>query len=162
MRTGFIGILFCTILLASCGASRKSVSNAAGSSPDARKAVDHYLSGALYDFQDQYREALTEYRKALLLDSTSAEILKAIGRDYYRVEQFGYAIQYLTRAHTHNASDKETLYLLAESYFNINDADNAIVYYEKLNALDPFNTSVHGNLVFLYTSTGKILSLIHI
>jgi tetratricopeptide (TPR) repeat protein len=106
-----------------------------------QKAVDYYLSGALYDFQEQYEKALLEYYQALLYDSTSAQILKAIGRNLIRIHRFESAKQYLVRSLKYNPKDKETLYFLAEAYFNMKDYENSAAYFEKLWELDPYNSS---------------------
>ncbi|MCB0291456.1 MAG: hypothetical protein KDH97_14470, partial [Calditrichaeota bacterium] len=72
-----IGLFLC-LLLCSCGSSRKSLRQPADLKANTSdKAIEHFLNGALLDFQDQPREAIFEYRKALVYDSTSAQILKA-------------------------------------------------------------------------------------
>ncbi|NIV13212.1 MAG: tetratricopeptide repeat protein, partial [Aliifodinibius sp.] len=103
-------IIVLSIAIFGC-ASTKSIdkSNSLQSEPDP-KAVDYYRSGALYDFQEQYEKALLEYYQALLYDSTSSQILKAIGRDLIRTHRFESAKEYLQRSLKYDPNDKETLY----------------------------------------------------
>jgi tetratricopeptide (TPR) repeat protein len=155
------GILILAALFFSCGASKKTAYKPAlGQQSRNNKALDHYLAGALYDFQYLYKEALLEYHKALSYDSSSAQILKAIGRGLFRIEQYHKAIQYLNRSLSLNPVDRETLYYLAEAHYRLKNNDNATIYFEQLNDIDPYNSLVHANLIFLYTRSGQIDKLI--
>lgn len=120
-----------------------------------QKAYDYYLNGVLFDFQDQYERALIEYFQALLYDSTSAQILKAIGRNLLRLQSFESAIKYLEKSEKYNPNDRETLNYLAEAYYNQQNFDKSIYYYNRLLELDPYNSSTQNNLVFLYTHLKK-------
>lgn len=155
-----IGLLLC-FLICSCGGSRKTLRQPADfKSNTPEKAVEHFLNGALLDFQDQPREAIFEYRKALAYDSTSAQILKAIGRDLFRLGQYENSIGYLRRSYQHQPEDKETLYFLAEANYKVKDYENALFYYDQLNKIDPFNPTVHSSLIYLYTKLGKVNELL--
>jgi tetratricopeptide (TPR) repeat protein len=155
------GILILAALMFSCSASKKTVYKPSLTKhPPNNKALDHYLAGALYDFQYLYKEALLEYQKALSYDSTSAQILKAIGRNLFRIEQYQRAIQYLNRSLRFNPLDKEALYYLAEAHYRLKNYDEAILYFEKLYAIEPYNSLAQANLIFLYTRTGQIDKLI--
>ncbi len=105
----------------------------------------------MLDFQDQYERALIEYFQALLYDSTSAQILKAIGRNLLRLQSYESAIKYLEKSEKYNPTDRETLNYLAEAYYNQKNFDKSIFYYNRLLELDPYNSSTQNNLVFLYT-----------
>ncbi len=127
-----------------------------------KKAANYYLSGALYDFQDQYERALLEYFQALVYDSTSAQILKAIGRNFLRTRRFESAIEYLKKSLHHNPNDKETVYYLAEAYFNNRDLVASARYFEKYMQIDPYNKAVQNNLAYLYTQLGETEKLIQL
>ncbi len=148
------------VFLWACNATRPVTNNGSAVELSQTRAHDHYLSGALYDFENQYKNALVEYRHALRYDSTSAQIFKAIGRDYIRLRENEKAIQYLTRALRFNPTDKETLHYLAETYYSLKDFDNAAIYYEQLVEADPYNETVYSNLIYLYSRSGKALKLI--
>ncbi len=117
-----------------------------------REAYNHYLEGALYDFQDEYERALIEYYQALLYDSTSAQIYKAIARDLMRLQEYQSAIGYLKKAYKYNPDDPEILNYLGESYYNLKEFDRAVAYYERLFEMVPGNETVQNNLIFLYNS----------
>ncbi len=151
------------LLAVACSASRSTVNHAHLFREQSKaKAVDHYLSGALHDFMDRPKQALYEYYKALTYDSSSAQILKAIGRDLYRLEQYERAVDYLRRSLAQNPRDKETLYYLGQAYYKNNDYEHAIDAFEQFYELDPYNPVGHSNLLFLYSRTGateKLVSL---
>lgn len=148
-------ILSLTLLLWGCSASSK-LSNGTDSQTALRKAqekkaYDHYFNGALLDFQDQYEKALIEYYQALLYDSTSSQIYKAIARNLIRLRHYDGAVEYLKNSHRLNAQDQETLNYLAEAYYNLKDYQKSIDTYKKILTIDPYNSSIQNNLVFLYT-----------
>ncbi len=117
-----------------------------------QKAYRYYLEGALNDFQDQYEKALLQYYQALIYDSTSAQIHKAIGRDLMRLESNESALYYLKKALKLNPEDKETYLYLAEANFNMHRFPEAVRYFEALWKKDPYNTTVQNNLLYLYSS----------
>jgi tetratricopeptide (TPR) repeat protein len=99
MKWSKIFVFFSLLLIFTSCASTKAVKEKTeAESKEHPLAVDHYLAGALYDFQDQYEKALLEYYQALLYDSTSSQILKAIGRNLIRTRRFESAKQYLERS----------------------------------------------------------------
>jgi tetratricopeptide (TPR) repeat protein len=147
-------ILFLTVILASCSSQSKTIKPEILSDIQKQKydqAYEHYFNGALLDFQDQYERALIEYYQALLYDSTSAQILKAIARNLLRLQSYDSAIQYLEKSEKYNPEDRETLNYLAEAYYNQQNFQKSIFYYNRLLTLDPYNNSTQNNLIFLYT-----------
>ena len=166
IRKNSIPILF-AFLIFSCASTQSMHQKSSIDSHDSHdsqansKAQDYYLSGALYDFQEQYDKALLEFYQALLYDSTSAQILKAIGRDLIRTHRFESAVQYLRHSLNYNPQDKETLYYLAEAFFNLKDYENSATNFEKLWKLDPYNSSVERNLVYIYSFLGREDKLIN-
>ncbi len=161
-RKWIILILAAITLLAGCAAqqSLQSSHQRKISRRALEKAKSHYLTAALYDFQDQYERALIEYFQALTFDSTSAQIHKAIGRDFLRTQRFESAIPYLQKAVRLNPNDKEALYYLAEAYYNTKNYALAIRYFEKFFAIDPYNRAVLNNLEYLYTQTRDTTRLV--
>jgi len=148
------------LFLWACSASRPVTNSGSAVALSQTRAHDHYLSGALYDFENQYKSALVEYRHALRYDSTSAQIFKAIGRNFIRLRENEKAINYLTRALRFNPTDKETLHYLAETYYSQKDFENAAIYYERLVEVDPYNETVYSNLIYLYSRAGEAQKLI--
>ena len=161
-RTGILFFIFSLMIFLGC-ASQKALQPSKTSrisKSSLEKAKSHYLTAALYDFQDQYDRALLEYFQALTFDSTSAQIHKAIGRDFLRTQRFESAIPYLQKAVRFNPKDKEALYYLAEAYYNLKNYALAIRYFEKFFAIDPYNQAVINNLEYLYTQTRDTTRLI--
>jgi tetratricopeptide (TPR) repeat protein len=115
------------------------------------KAYDHYFQGSLLDFQDEFEKALLQYYQALLYDSSSAQIHKAIARDQIRLQNFESALIHLEKSHSLNSQDRETLNYLAEVHYNLNHFQKSIDYYNQLLQIDPYNSSVQNNLIFLYS-----------
>lgn len=142
------------LIVSGCTSTRQAVNPPSEKASRDPRAVDYYLNGALYDFQEQYEKALLEYYQALLYDSTSSQILKAIGRDLIRTHRFESAREYLHRSLKYDPLDRETLYYLAEAYFNLKDYQNSAAYFEKLWELDPYNSSVERNLIYIYSYLG--------
>ncbi|MCB0277303.1 MAG: tetratricopeptide repeat protein [Calditrichaeota bacterium] len=149
------------VLLSACGGTGPPVRHAAPPSPSPpREALRYYRDGALHDFLNQYEAALIDYHRALQVDTTSAQILKAIGRDFYRLEKYGNALKFLKRAFIIDQEDPETLFYLGQVTYKNGNLREAIYYYERLNALDPFNPTVHSNLLYLYSQTGQVDKLL--
>ncbi len=154
------------IWFAGCGGSRELQKNNAAAAPEYIQSKDiaeeHYMSGALYDFEENYEEALKAYLTALKYDTSSAQIYKAIGRSYIRLRQRKTALHFLEKARQLAPTDRETLYYLAETYYEIRDFDNAEKCYQDLLALDPYNESLMENLAHLYrmnNQTDKLMAL---
>ena len=129
-------ILFVPLfIILSCSASRQTVKseNPIPQTDNDKRAYEHYFNGALLDFEDDYERALIEYYQALLYDSTSSQIYKAIARNLMRLQKYESAAQYLEKSLKYNPRDEETLTYLGETYYNLKDYDKSIFYYEKLS-----------------------------
>ena len=160
-----IRMFFLTVaaLFLGCSATRPHLNDAhsAGTLKHAQKrAMSHYISGAMYDFERQYINALREYQRALALDTASAQIRKAIGRNYIRLNRHVEALPYLDNAHQRNERDRETLHYLAETHFELKNFERSAFFYEQLRAIDPYDPAVYKNLVYLYTQLGNMDTLI--
>lgn len=148
-----ISLLTLALLAGGCAAgSRKAAAPVKSVQPEInRKAYNHYLAGALHDFQNEPEKALLEYYQALLWDSTSAQIHKAIARDLMRLQKYESAVLSLKKSYRLNPQDQETLNYLGEAYYKQGQNRQAIIYFEKLLDENPYNSAVQNNLVFLYT-----------
>ncbi len=157
-------VLLSFLLILGCGGMRSTVDvdQLAADSLRIARATDHYLSGALLDFREQYKAAIHEYHRALTYDSSSAQILKAIGRDHLRLDQYKAAVRYLKRSYANNPEDRETLFYLADAYYSLDDSEKTIASFEKLNKVDPYNTAVHANLIYLYSRGGQLDRLVRL
>ncbi|MGH1365482.1 MAG: tetratricopeptide repeat protein [Calditrichia bacterium] len=154
-------LLFC-LLLAGCSSSKPFVETkpVPESSSVSSPAEQHYLAGALFDFEDKYHQALLEYYKALVYDSTSAQVNMAIGRDLFRIRQFQNAVTYLKRALQFNPEHEEALYFLGESNTHMQNFGHATTAFERLYAIKPFHPLYRGKLERLYEKIGSIDKLV--
>lgn len=156
-----LGVLLAAGMMLGCSASKPAIKKPVPLPHRySSRAANYYLAGALYDFRYLYKEALLEYYKALEQDSTSAQILKAIGRTFVRLEQYEKAVQYLERSLQVNPHDRETLYYLAEVHYKLKNNEKSLLYYERLLELDPYNATAQANLIYLYTRSGLTDKLI--
>lgn len=142
-----------------CSSTRPMLKDRRGDDLYQKQAREHYLSGALFDFENQYKQAIVEYHQALQYDSSSAQILKAIGRNFVRLNQRLKALNYLQRSYQRNPRDRETLHYLAETHYSLREYEQAATYYEELIELDPYNETVYTNLIYLYTQLGRVPDL---
>jgi len=153
MRKNYLVLFLFLVFTGGCASGGKLKSESLSDADRARnaKAYDHYFQGSLFDFQDQYEKALLQYYQALLYDSNSAQIHKAIARNQIRLQNFESALIHLEKSHSSNPHDRETLNYLAEVHYNLNHFQKSIGYYQELLSLDPYNSSVQNNLIFLYS-----------
>ncbi|MEL6821335.1 MAG: tetratricopeptide repeat protein, partial [Calditrichota bacterium] len=114
----------------------------------------------LFDFEDKYHQALLEYYKALVYDSTSAQINMAIGRNLFRIRQFQNAVTYLRRALDYQPDHEEALFFLGESNTLMQNFGHATTAFEKLYAIKPYHPLYRGKLERLYEKIGDINKLV--
>lgn len=75
-----------------------ALSAACARSPEAKKA--RYLErGDRYFKQEQYREAIIEYRNALRIEGTNGQAIRQLGLAHYQLGQLAQSFRYLLRAH---------------------------------------------------------------
>ncbi|MBN2366347.1 MAG: tetratricopeptide repeat protein [Calditrichaeota bacterium] len=147
----FAGIILLATMLGCASGSRIKSPQTDMQDPLDSKAYQHYFNGALLDFQDRYEQALIEYYQALLYDSSSAQIHKAIARNLMRLQYYESATKYLERSLSLDPENRETLNYLAEAHYNLKNYTSAIDYYNRLLEIDPYNTTVQNNLIYLYS-----------
>jgi tetratricopeptide (TPR) repeat protein len=85
----YIMAILLTIPLACGGPARKDIKVAAKPDPfTAYKAYDHFVNGDLYEQSGNLDAAVDEYRKALILDPTSAEIRRNLSEIYFQQQRY--------------------------------------------------------------------------
>jgi len=74
-----------------------TMAGACARSPEAKKA--RYLErGDRYFKQEQYRDAVIEYRNTLRIDGNNAHAIRQLGFAYYQLGQFGQSFRFLLKA----------------------------------------------------------------
>ena len=151
-------ILIIALLLQNC-ASRLPI---ADSSEDASNHVsqtarDFYLKGLFLQGDKHYSDAIVQFRKALIFDTTSAVIYNSLAESYIRLNQMDKALPPIKKALKLKPRDSEALNLLGETYFRLHRDSLAIPVYEKIVKLSPYNNDARNFLSFLYEKNGMPL-----
>ncbi len=114
------------------------------------KARDYFLKGVMLQMEERYSDALVQFHKAELFDTSSASIYNALGENYLKLNELEPALHHLKRARRIDPQNTETWRLLGEVYFRMNDDAHAMEAYEKVFSLDPYDEQARNFLFFLY------------
>src|SRR5690242_12962996 len=124
-----VGTVFLMIALVLAGCSR---------SPEAKKA--RYLErGNRYFKQEQYREAILEYRNVLRIDQKEPAATRQLGLAHYQLGQLGVAFRYLTQAQQLDPDNTEVRLKLASIYVLGGRPDDATAQIEEVLKKEPGN-----------------------
>lgn len=94
--------------------------------------TDLYIRrGSIY-FSKGNSKARADYLKILSLGDSSALYLKRAGIGFWSKKEYEQAIRYLLKASEKDTTDYETLDLLAQSYYELNDFKKTEYYYKKI------------------------------
>ncbi|MFH1847903.1 MAG: tetratricopeptide repeat protein, partial [Candidatus Omnitrophota bacterium] len=122
------------------------------SQKDLSRAIAHYTLGLLYDSENQVKEAIKEYQKALEYDYSQPSIHIRIGADCLFLGDTKKAVKYFKLAKRFDPQDKKTRELLALVYTSARDFKRARQEYEELLELYPDDIMVRGSLADLYAA----------
>src|ERR1700732_4909963 len=124
-----VGTVFLMIALVLAGCAR---------TPEAKKA--RYLErGNRYFKQEQYREAILEYRNVLRIDQKEPAAPRQLGLAHYQIGQFGVAFRYLTQAQQLDPDNTEVRLKLASIYILAGRPDDATAQVEAVLKKEPGN-----------------------
>jgi tetratricopeptide (TPR) repeat protein len=94
--------------------------------------MDLYVRRALINFSKNYtKRALDDYLVLLAAGDSSTLFLKRAGIGYCYNLQPKEAVEYLLKAYRADSTDYETCNFLGQSYFNLKDIKNSILYYNR-------------------------------
>jgi len=97
---------------------------------DRAAAVITIEEGKTAFFQGQTKLALTKFRQALVKDQYNAKAALWVSRCHYKLNNYGYALQYAKRAEALDKKvDQDLNYLIAEAYHRQAILDSALFYY---------------------------------
>lgn len=120
----------------------------------ASRAMSHYLMAGVYETQEEFDKAVSEYKRALSLDYTNAIVHLRLGSVYIKMKEFDSAIKELNLAIKYDPDILESYFLLTLIYSMQNKHDLAVKEYEKFltNAtrLDPKNIELYNKLGQIY------------
>jgi tetratricopeptide (TPR) repeat protein len=124
------GLLALVAVLALAGACARS--------PEAKKA--RYLErGERYFKQQQYAEAVIEYRNVLRIDGNNSQAVKQLGLAHYQLGQAGQAFRFLLKAQELEPDNQEIALKLAAVYLLGRKAAEARGQAERILDRDPKN-----------------------
>ena len=104
LNKGGLFLLIALALVAGCARS-----------PEAKKAR-HLERGNRYFTQQQYREAILEYRNALRIEGTNAHAMRQLGLAYYQTGELQQAFDYLLKAQALEPDQLDVRLTLATIY----------------------------------------------
>lgn len=81
--------------------------------------------------EGKVREALIKFREAAVKDPNSWKPPYWISNCHYRMDNYGFCLQYAKQAVEKGSEDKDIFELLGRSYHRLNNLDSAIFYYQQ-------------------------------
>jgi tetratricopeptide (TPR) repeat protein len=119
------------------------------------KAAVHNNLGNVYTSQKKYQEAAVEYQAAITLKPGRSMFHKNLGLMYYQSGAYDSAVRCLLQSVELEPEDQDKQYLyndLGNALLRLNDdrRKDAIQYYRRAIALNPFEPVYHDNLAAAY------------
>lgn len=157
--------LFILIVLFSFGCTttksvvQKPVSN---SSKVSFKAREYYLKGLFLQSEERFTDALVQFHKAQIFDTSSATIHNSLAENYIKLNEFEPATYHLKKAIKLQPENIDSYRLLGEVYFRQRKDVEAINAYEQVLKLDPFDDNARNFLFFLYEKTQQPSAKAHL
>jgi len=160
MKTPILLLIFVigSLSVQGCSVLRKSTveSEAHEEEQISFKAREYFLKGLYLQMEERYSEALIQFHKAQIYDTTSATICNSLAENYIKLNELEPAYYHLSKARSLDPENIETLTLLGEVYFRQRKDSLAIGTYEKILALDPLNEEARNFLFFLYEKNDDV------
>jgi tetratricopeptide (TPR) repeat protein len=97
-----------------------------------------YYGGCLSAL-NRHQDALLYFKKAIALDPYSPDYLFSFGYSLYSLQQYPEAKRYFLAALQMDSSHVKSIYLLIDTYFNLNFPDSAEIWINKLLEMDPLH-----------------------
>ncbi len=144
-------ILFITLVVLLAGCSKKQIQKEdLNISEDEKKklAVEYFIQGTVADQKGDYKEAISNYEKALRYDPAPG-VYFAIAKDYFLLNKLSLAKENVDNAIKDDSLNIEYYNLLANIYFTGNKVDSSISVYEKIISIDSSNVDAYYSLGLL-------------
>lgn len=123
---------------------------------DPESATAHFGLGILWKERLEPVRAIEHLKLALRKQGNASPVLRHLGEAYQMNGQDGEAIEVLDRAVDIRRQDKGALYLLGESYENLERYREAIKIFERLSYLEPVRDEVFHHLGMCYGRLGSL------
>ena len=96
----------------------------------------NYNLGTLEFQRKNYEKAIYHFQKAKMRDPEHAPALRGLGHSLFKIKKYKEALAYIRKAIDLAPDDKESLYTLAECYYEANQTEQALKIFAHLRA-DP-------------------------
>ena len=136
-------------LLFGCAGSKYRISNRQQLEPDPR-ALDLYVDGTIFETTQNIPAALLSYQEALLYDSLSSDIYRAIAASYLRLGKFESALRTINRCLDLYPKDIESLKIKVQVYANRQQWSQVEKTYLDILAIDKDNEDIAFKLAYFY------------
>jgi tetratricopeptide (TPR) repeat protein len=154
MKKQYFIILILSSLFFACSAGSKLVHPSPKQQSNVSlKAREYFLKGVFLQSEERFSEALVQFHKALIFDTTSATIHNSLAENYIKLSELDPAIYHLNKAKKLNPNNIESYRLLGEIYLRQRKDHQAIEAYKIILRLDPFDDTARNFLFFLYERT---------
>ena len=121
----------------------------------ADSADAHYLLGHILFKEQNPKASLEQYTEGGRYRAPSALDLEIIGCDYFLMEDYGAAEQWLTKSVERNPGDALAQYFLGRAKYNLKRFDEAVRAFTECLKLDSQNIKAADNLGLSYEALGK-------
>ncbi len=164
-------VIISLLLLSGCASSKKITPAKSENNPSPEvseltykqvenrdKAIEHFITGLVYEMRGDYASAILEYQDALRYEK-SPGIYNAIAKAYHKIGKHSLAVQMALEAvklDPKNVSYRETL---ADIYIETFEAQKAINELENILKIDSLNYNALFNLAQLYEPNKPLRSL---
>jgi len=154
MKKNYFKIFIIALFLFSCSTSKKLVStNITSQEKVSLKAREYFLKGIYLQAEERFSEALVQFHKAQIFDTTSSTIHNSLAENYLKLNELEPAVYHLKKAKKLQPKNIESHRLLGEVYLRQRKDFQAIEAYETALELDPFDDTSRNFLFFLYEKT---------
>jgi tetratricopeptide (TPR) repeat protein len=120
------------------------------------KALDHFMQGGVYDINQQYASAASEYEEAIQYDPTEPAIYFALAKDYKQLDKMASAIYNARKAIEIDTTNEWYYDLLGQLYYFTADYDRAAFQYNQMLRINPANVNALYTLSNIYTVSKQI------
>jgi len=136
-------------LLAGCAGSRHHFDHGRQVKPDPR-ALDLYVDGTIFEITQNIPAALLSYQEALLYDSLSSDIYRAIAASYLRLGKFESALRTINSCLNLYPEDIESLKIKVQIYANRRQWSLVEKTYLDILSIDKDNEDIAYKLAYFY------------
>lgn len=117
--------------------------------------IDNFNAGVRKLQKNQIKEAIKDFKTAILIDPEDANAYKNLGYAYVKTNQDEKAIEAYSQAVKYDSSDTKTMLTLGLEYQRTKKYDKAIELFKRILKLEPNNADAIANLALTYDMMGQ-------